>query len=99
MTLEEKQRLALKFLSILGRPDANVVREVAVEAMIWTFPVSSIISGEANGIEAILARADHLESQSEGQNRPDRLRLQRRYGDPSQYGYGGREARGSASVA
>lgn len=33
MTLAEKQRLALKFLSILGRPDIDVLKEVAVEDM------------------------------------------------------------------
>ena len=60
MTLEEKQRLALKFLSILGRPAADVVKEVAVEDMIWTFPGSSVISGEAHGIKAILKRAQTI---------------------------------------
>jgi hypothetical protein len=44
MTLEEKQRLALKFLSILGRPDIDLLKEVAVKDMIWTFPGSSAVS-------------------------------------------------------
>ena len=57
MTLEEKARLAFRFLSILGRPDADVVREVAVEDITWTFPGSSVISGEAHGIDAIPNRA------------------------------------------
>ena len=62
MTLEEKQRLALKFLSILGRPDIDVLKEVAVKDMIWTFPGSSAISGEAHGTEPILARARTISS-------------------------------------
>jgi hypothetical protein len=42
MTFEEKQQLALKFLSILGKPDADVVRELAVQdVIIWTFPGSN----------------------------------------------------------
>jgi hypothetical protein len=38
MTLEEKKHLALKFLSILGTPDADTVKDVATDDMIWTFP-------------------------------------------------------------
>ena len=37
MDNEQKQKLAIKFLSILGKPGASVVRDVAVEDMIWTF--------------------------------------------------------------
>jgi ketosteroid isomerase-like protein len=57
MTNDEKRQLALKFLTILGKPDIGVVREVAVEEMIWTFPGSSPISGRANGAAAIIERA------------------------------------------
>ena len=38
MDNERKQKLALKFLSILGKPDAGVVKEVTVEDVVWTFP-------------------------------------------------------------
>ncbi|HEX4411395.1 MAG TPA: nuclear transport factor 2 family protein [Xanthobacteraceae bacterium] len=62
MTLERKQAPALKFLSILGKPDADVVKEVAVEDVVWTFPGESIISGEARGIDAILMRAKTIAS-------------------------------------
>jgi ketosteroid isomerase-like protein len=62
MDHEKKQQLALKFLSILGKPDASVVRDVAVEDMIWTFPGTSQISGEAHGIDAILNRAHTIAS-------------------------------------
>jgi hypothetical protein len=37
--------------------DSSVVENVAVKDMIWTFPRTSKISGEAHGIEEILARA------------------------------------------
>jgi hypothetical protein len=37
--------------------DSSVVENVAVKDMIWTFPGTSKISGEAHGIEEILARA------------------------------------------
>jgi hypothetical protein len=35
--------------------DSSVVENVAVKDMIWTFPGTSKISGEAHGIEEILA--------------------------------------------
>jgi hypothetical protein len=39
-----------------------VVENVAVKDMIWTFPGTSKISGEAHGIEEILARAHTIAS-------------------------------------
>jgi ketosteroid isomerase-like protein len=62
MDNEQKQKLALKFLSILGKPDAGVVKEVTVEDVVWTFPGTSQISGEAHGIEAIMKRANTIAS-------------------------------------
>jgi hypothetical protein len=62
MDNERKQKLALKFLSILGKPDASVVEDVAVKDVIWTFPGTSQISGEAHGIDAILQRAHTIAS-------------------------------------
>jgi ketosteroid isomerase-like protein len=59
---EQKQKLALKFLSILGRPDASVVADVAVQDVIWTFPGTSQISGEAHGVDAIMERANTITS-------------------------------------
>jgi uncharacterized protein len=57
VSYEEKRQLAVRFLTVLGKPDIDVVRNVAVEDMIWTFPGSSPISGEARGLEAIVKRA------------------------------------------
>ncbi|MEI9923484.1 MAG: hypothetical protein WDN50_08115 [Bradyrhizobium sp.] len=62
MNDEQKQKLALKFLSILGKPDAEVVKEVASEGVVWTFPGTSQISGEAHGIDAIMKRARTIAS-------------------------------------
>lgn len=62
MDNEQKQKLALKFLSILGKPDASVVKDVAVEDMIWTFPGTAQISGEAHGVDAIMKRAHTIAS-------------------------------------
>jgi ketosteroid isomerase-like protein len=57
MTNEEKLQLARKFLSVLSAPDEAVVKSVAVDDVIWTFPGTSPISGEARGASGVLARA------------------------------------------
>lgn len=57
MTNSEKQRLARQFLAILGKPDEAIVRSVASDDMVWTFPGKSTISGEARGVAAIIKRA------------------------------------------
>jgi uncharacterized protein len=56
MTDDEKQQLARKFLSVLSAPDEDVVGNVAVEDVIWTFPGSSPISGEAHGVASVIKR-------------------------------------------
>jgi uncharacterized protein len=57
MTHDEQQQLARTFLSVLRSPDAEVVRRVAVEDVIWSFPGSSAISGIAQGVEGVMQRA------------------------------------------
>ena len=57
MDSEQKQRAARTFLSVLGKPDAAVLESVVAPDVIWTFPGSSPISGEAHGIDGILKRA------------------------------------------
>jgi len=62
MSAENYEELARKFLSILGRPDADVVKTVAVEDIVWTFPGTSPISGEARGVDAIMRRGRTIAS-------------------------------------
>ena len=57
MTLDDKQSLARRFLSVLGHPDAEVVKSVAIDDVVWSFPGDSRISGEAHGVEGIMERA------------------------------------------
>jgi hypothetical protein len=42
MTQDEQQQLARAFLSVLRTPDADVIRRVAVEDVVWSFPGSSL---------------------------------------------------------
>lgn len=62
MTQEEKLQLAMKFLSVLSAPDEEVVKSVVVDDMLWTFPGSSIISGEAHGVGGVMKRAKTIAS-------------------------------------
>jgi hypothetical protein len=62
MTNEEKLQLAKKFLSVLSAPDADVVKSVAVDDVLWTFPGSAIISGEAHGVDGVMKRATTIAS-------------------------------------
>ena len=62
MTIEDKQTLARRFLSVLGHPDAEVVKSVAVKDVVWSFPGKSRISGEAYGVVGIMERAHVIAS-------------------------------------
>jgi uncharacterized protein len=57
MTRDEQQRLARTFLSVLRSPNADVIRQVAVDDVIWSFPGSSAISGVAHGVDGVMRRA------------------------------------------
>jgi uncharacterized protein len=62
MTAEKKQQLARMFLSVLSHPDSEVVKSVAVEDFVWSFPGASAISGEAHGVDGIMRRAQTIAS-------------------------------------
>jgi uncharacterized protein len=57
VTRDEKQQLARRFLSVLSHPDRDVIRNVAVEDVVWSFPGASPISGEAHGVDGVIGRA------------------------------------------
>jgi uncharacterized protein len=57
MTPDEKLQLARKFLSMPSTPDESGVRSGVADEMVWSFPGSSVISGEAHGVTGVMARA------------------------------------------
>jgi ketosteroid isomerase-like protein len=57
MTPDQKLQLARKFLSVLSTPDESTVRSVVADEMVWSFPGSSVISGESHGVAGVMARA------------------------------------------
>jgi ketosteroid isomerase-like protein len=62
MTAEKKQQFARMFLSVLSHPDAEMVKNVAVEDFVWSFPGASPISGEAHGVAGVMKRAQTIAS-------------------------------------
>jgi ketosteroid isomerase-like protein len=62
VTNEEKLQLARIFLSVLSTPNEDVVRSVAHDDVLWTFPGSDIISGEAHGVDGVMRRAKTIAS-------------------------------------
>ncbi len=57
ITDAEKIALAQEFLAGLKSRDWDRLRSTMTEDIIWTMPGSSLISGEARGIEAVVARS------------------------------------------
>lgn len=53
---------AIAFLSVLGHPDEDVIKRVAVADVVWSFPGSSVISGEAHGLRGVMERAATIAS-------------------------------------
>ena len=62
MTQDEKLHLAKTFLSVLSKPDEDLVRSIVVEDMVWSFPGTSVISGEAQGVSGVMKRATTIAS-------------------------------------
>jgi uncharacterized protein len=60
MVEDKKERQARRFLSLLGNPNENVLRSLAVEDVTWTFPGTSPISGVAHGIAGVMKRASTI---------------------------------------
>jgi uncharacterized protein len=57
MSYEQKEQAARAFLSVLGKPDAAVLKTVVAGDVTWSFPGASPISGEARGVAGVIERA------------------------------------------
>jgi ketosteroid isomerase-like protein len=62
MNAENREQLARTFLSILSHPDPEVIKKTTVDDVVWSFPGTSPISGEAHGAEGIMKRAKTIAS-------------------------------------
>jgi uncharacterized protein len=62
MTQQEKTRIAQEFLRGLRERDANLLRSIMADDIVWSLPGESLMSGEAHGVDGILKRAVTLAS-------------------------------------
>jgi ketosteroid isomerase-like protein len=60
MTEHDKKTVAQNFIRGLGSRDANLLRSIMTEDVVWSLPGESPMYGEARGVEAILERANTL---------------------------------------
>jgi len=60
MTDTQKTALAQEFLAGLKTRDWDRLRAIMTDDIVWTMPGSSLISGEAQGAEAVLARSKQI---------------------------------------
>jgi uncharacterized protein len=60
MTEQDKRKIAQDFLRGLRDRDANLLRSIMTNDVVWSVPGESLMSGEARGVDAILKRAATL---------------------------------------
>jgi len=60
MTQQEKRTIAQDFLRGLRDRDANLLRSIMTDDVVWSLPGESLMSGEARGVDAIANRAATL---------------------------------------
>ncbi len=62
VTDEEKRDVAQKFLASLSTRDWELMRSVMHRDIVWSLPGTSLISGEADGVDAVIKRAQLIVS-------------------------------------
>src|SRR5215469_1744681 len=60
MTETEKREIAHKFIKGLTNQDGALLRTILTDDVIWSLPGTSLMSGEAHGVDAILKRSEIL---------------------------------------
>jgi len=58
----EKKKLAKTFLHAVGTQNWDLLHSIITEEISWTLPGTSLISGEVNGVNAIITRAQQIAS-------------------------------------
>ena len=61
-TEKEKTEIAQKFLTGLRTRDWDLLKSIMTEDIVWSLPGSSLISGEARGLEAVVKRSQLIVS-------------------------------------
>jgi ketosteroid isomerase-like protein len=58
MNEAEKREITRKFSAAMAARDIDLLKAVMTSDVIWSVPGNSLMSGEAQGVEAILKRAE-----------------------------------------
>jgi ketosteroid isomerase-like protein len=61
-TDELKKTIAQQFLEALRSRDWGLLRSIMTDDIVWTLPGTSLISGEASGVDAVIGRAQRIVS-------------------------------------
>jgi ketosteroid isomerase-like protein len=56
----DKKKLILDFINALSAGDGALLRSTVTDDIVWSLPGQSRMSGEAHGVDGILARSDTL---------------------------------------
>ena len=59
---EHKKTIARQFLEALRSRDWSLLRSIMTDDIVWTLPGTSLISGEAIGLDAVIGRAQRIVS-------------------------------------
>jgi len=62
VTDADKKGIAQQFLAGLRSRDWSLLRSIMTEDIVWSLPGTSLISGEASGVDAVIARAQRIVS-------------------------------------
>ena len=60
MTESEKKDIAEKYIKALANRDAALLTSITTEDIVWRIPGTSLVSGEARGVDAIMKRSETL---------------------------------------
>lgn len=61
-TEKEKTEIAQQFLAGLRNRDWDLLKSIMSDDIVWSLPGSSLISGEAHGVDAVVQRAQRIVS-------------------------------------
>ena len=59
---EHKKKIGQQFLEALQSRDWNLLRSIMTDDIVWTLPGTSLISGDAGGVDVVIARAQRIVS-------------------------------------
>ena len=60
MTAQEKKKLAEAFIAAIRSRDRQLFESILAEDVVWSLPGTSLVSGDALGVDGIIKRAESL---------------------------------------